>query len=122
MINFTDLPDKKRYVFVALWTKTHKYRGRVPLMKTEELPKYVYYLELKLQLLKYIGDTSALRTEIERTKWSITENNYICGLYEAVKDFDSRAVKDMAKWISKAEADYDYCYSDYNELKESSNE
>ena len=121
MINFTDLPDKKRYVFVALWTKTRKYSVRAGFPTAEDLPLYVYHLELRAQLLKYVGDASALNGEIGRVELLISQTKALNN-YEAIKDFDSRAVKDMAKWISKAEADYDYCYRDYNELKESTNE
>lgn len=123
MINFTDLPDKKRYVFITLWTKARKYQVPAGFPTLEELPAYVYHLGLKIQLLNYIGDVSALKPEIERVRLLISQTTKAYkGAYEAVKDFDARAVKDMAKWISKAEADYDYCYRDYNELKGLTNE
>lgn len=120
MINFADLPDKKRYVFVALWTKARKYRVPAGFPTVEELPSYVYHLELKNQLLNYIGDPSALLADAMRVKPLISQTAK--DAYEAVKEFDARAVRDMAKWISKAEADYDRCYRDYNELKDSTNE
>lgn len=117
MINFADLPDKKRYVFVALWTKTRKYRVPAGFPTLEELPAYVYHLELKNQLLNYIGDNSVLRAELGRVRLLISQTAK--NAYEAVNEFDGRAVKDMARWIAKAERDYDYCLRDYNELKES---
>ena len=120
MINFTDLPDKKRYVFITLWTKARKYQVSAGLPTLEELPLYVYHLEMKNQLLNYIGDNSALRAELGRVRPLISQTAK--NAYEAVKEFDGRAVKDMARWIAKAEADYDRCLRDYNELKESINE
>lgn len=120
MLNFTDLPDEKRYVFITLWTKVRKYQVPAGFPTLEKLPAYVYHLELKYQLLNYIGDNSALRAELGRVKLLISQTAK--DAYEAVKEFDGRAVKDMARWIAKAEADYDRCNSDYNELKESANE
>ena len=120
MINFADLPDKKRYVFITLWIKARKYQVSAGLPTLEELPLYVYHLEMKIQLLNYIGDNSALMADIGRTKLLITQRaKDFKGNYEAVKEFDGRAVKDVARWIAKAERDYDYCLRDYNELKES---